>query len=180
GARSSAFHSTFQNRDLAVRVAPAVEYSVFPYAQSTRRELTLQYSLGVTRVEYLEETIFGKTEETLLGGALAANYDVKQRWGGVRTALEGSHYLHDPAKYRAEASGNLEIRLGRGVSLNLFGRAESIHDQLHIPKGELTPEQVLLRQKQQATSFRYYGSVGLGYSFGSIFNNVVNPRLADD
>jgi len=28
-----------------------------------------------------------------------------------------------------------------------------------------------------ATGYRYFATVGISYSFGSIFNNVVNPRF---
>ena len=45
----------------------------------------------------------------------------------------------------------------------------------------LTPEQkqaiAELRRKAQATSYNYSISVGLRYTFGSIYSNVVNPRF---
>jgi len=28
-----------------------------------------------------------------------------------------------------------------------------------------------------ATGYRYFATVGISYSFGSIFNNVVDPRI---
>jgi hypothetical protein len=36
---------------------------------------------------------------------------------------------------------------------------------------------ILVRMRELATGYRYYFSVGVSYSFGSIFNNVVNPRF---
>ncbi len=36
---------------------------------------------------------------------------------------------------------------------------------------------MLLRIRQLETNYRYFGSVGLRYTFGSIYNNVVNPRF---
>ena len=38
---------------------------------------------------------------------------------------------------------------------------------------------VLLRQQQLKTSYRYFAYAGLSYTFGSIFNNVVNPRFGN-
>jgi hypothetical protein len=38
-------------------------------------------------------------------------------------------------------------------------------------------EDVLLMRKQLATSYEYYFSIGLSYTFGSIYSNVVNPRF---
>ena len=52
-----------------------------------------------------------------------------------------------------------------------------IHDQLYLRKGSATTTSVLLRQQALKTSYSYYGNVGLNYTFGSIFNNIVNPRF---
>jgi hypothetical protein len=52
-----------------------------------------------------------------------------------------------------------------------------IRNQLYLPRGEATDEEILVRQRQLATSYQYYISVGFSYSFGSIYNNVVNTRF---
>jgi hypothetical protein len=36
---------------------------------------------------------------------------------------------------------------------------------------------VLTRTRALATSFRLSGSIGLNFTFGSIYNSIVNPRL---
>ena len=69
------------------------------------------------------------------------------------------------------------VRLVKGLSLNFFVTGSRIRDQLNIQKDEQTPEEILLQQRQRLTGFRYTASVGLSYTFGSIFNNVVNPRF---
>ncbi|MEX2572345.1 MAG: hypothetical protein WD737_13685 [Gemmatimonadota bacterium] len=178
GGTSSANHSTFENRDLALRVAPAIEYNVFPYFESTRRSLTIQYSIGANRISYLEETLFGHMDESLVDEQLEASLYVRQPWGSLDAELQGSHYFHDLSKYRLEANGGLEVNLFRGLSLDLRGSAQRIHDQLHIPGGDRTPEEILLEQRELATAYRYGASVGISYSFGSIFNSVVNPRMS--
>src|SRR5712664_2063991 len=43
GGRASASSSTYFNEKLATSLAPAIEYDVYPYSQSTRRLLTLRY-----------------------------------------------------------------------------------------------------------------------------------------
>lgn len=177
GGRTNANRSTFLNRDLALRVAPAIEYNVFPYSESTRRQLTLQYSMGANRIAYNETTIFGKLDETLWDQSLTASYSMTQRWGTVRVSTEALHYLHDPAKYHLTSFGTVDLRLIKGISLTAFVQADRIRDQLHLAAGDLTPEQILLRQRQISTSFRYFAQVGLSYSFGSIFSSVVNPRM---
>jgi len=38
-------------------------------------------------------------------------------------------------------------------------------------------EDVLLRRYALETNYNYWTSIGFSYSFGSIFNNIVNPRF---
>ncbi len=61
GGRASASASTFVNQDLAVRVAPAIEYDLYPYSESTRRQLTALYTVGVVAFDFEEITLFNKT-----------------------------------------------------------------------------------------------------------------------
>jgi len=56
-------------------------------------------------------------------------------------------------------------------------QADLIHDQLHIPKGDASLEEVLLRRRDLLTTYEYEVNVGFSYTFGSIYNNVVNTRL---
>ena len=76
-------------------------------------------------------------------------------------------------------SSNLNIRLLEGFSINLSGSVSRIHDQLALRRGDLSQEDVLLHRRQLSTQYSYYGSIGLRYTFGSIFSNVVNPRLVN-
>ncbi|MGH7458196.1 MAG: hypothetical protein ACREKN_03815 [Longimicrobiaceae bacterium] len=177
GGRASATSSTFLNQDLALRLAPGVEYSVFPYGESTRRLLTLQYAVGINSFDYEEETIFGKRAEVLFDQSLVASLDVKQPWGSADVSLEGNQYLHDFSKYRTELSGSLDVRLWKGLSLDLFGNVAYLRDQLFLSAGDATDEEILLRQRQLQTDYRYFLSLGLSYTFGSIFSDVVNPRF---
>jgi hypothetical protein len=177
GFRATAQASTFLNQDLRVRVAPAVEYDVFPYAEATRRQLTAQYSVGANHFEFREPTLFGATSQSMLDHSLLVSLDQKQGWGSMHVALEGAQYLHDPKRYRADLFSDLDVRLFKGLSLNLFGSIAYVRDQIYLPAGGATPEEVLLRLRQLDTSYSYFGQVGLSYTFGSIYNNVVNPRF---
>ena len=67
--------------------------------------------------------------------------------------------------------------LARGLDLRINGSYSWIRDQLYLPKRTLDDEEILLRLQQLQTNFRYFTSIGFTYRFGSIFNNVVNPRL---
>lgn len=177
GQRSSVSSSTFLNQELAARLAPAIEYNFFPYSESTRRQFTVQYSAGVNHFRYEDTTIYNEIRETRGDQALIASFDVKQPWGSVSTSFEAAAYLHDFSKNRLVFFTNLDWRLIKGLSVSLSGNASLIRDQLHIAAGQLTDEEVLLRRRQLATSYRYFASIGLNYSFGSIYSNIVNSRF---
>jgi hypothetical protein len=158
-------------------VTPAVEYSLFPYSEASRRSITFTYRVGYEYVDYLEETIYEQTEETLLRHSLNASVQIRQPWGSISSGLSGSHYFHDSSQYRLTFNGNLQFRLGSGFSVNLGGNYQRINDQLALPRGDASLEDILLQRRQLATTYRSSMNVGLSYTFGSIFSNVVNPRL---
>ena len=177
GLRASVGSSSFENQDLFARVATVLEYSFFPYTDFSRRQLTLQYSIGARHFDYHEITIYDRMSEQRLDQELALSLDLRQRWGSAEFDVSGSHYLHDVARYSLSTSGNFNIRLVRGLSLDLWGRYSRVRDQIYIPKGDATDEEVLTRRRALETGYRYRTSVGLRYTFGSIFNNVINPRI---
>lgn len=177
GVRGLASSSTYLNQSLATRLAPAIEYDVFPYAESTRRKLTIQYSVGFDHFRYYKETIFDRTSESKMDAALVGALDLRRPWGSMATGVEVGTYLDDFRKKRLEVSGEANVRLLKGLSLSVWGSSAIVRDQIYLPKGEATAEEILVRQRQLATSYRYTLSVGFSYTFGSIYTNVVNPRL---
>jgi hypothetical protein len=54
-----------------------------------------------------------------------------------------------------------------------------IHNQLSLPAAGASTEDILLRQKELETQYSYFTNITLSYTFGSIYNNVVNPRFDD-
>lgn len=177
GYSGSASSSTYSNLDLSLVSGPAVEYNIFPYSESTRREFTFAYRLRYRHHNYDQETIYNKTAESLLQHSLEARLRLKEKWGETNATIEGSHYLHDPSKSRLELSGNVYLRIVKGLSLRFSSGFELIHDQLYLAKGDASLEELLLQQRQLATTYEFSSSVGLSYTFGSIYNNVVNTRL---
>lgn len=169
--------STYENTKVSFSPAPAIEFNIFPYSQSTRRQLRFLYLIGFITVKYREETIYDKISERLLKEALAITLELKEKWGSISTALEGSHYFHDFNKNRLELRTDLSLRLFKGLSLNIYGNYSRIHDQLSLPKAGASIEEILLKRRMLETTYRYWASIGLSYTFGSIYSNVVNPRF---
>ncbi len=169
--------STFLNYDLRTRIAPGLEYNFFPYAESTRRMLTVQYTVGANSLDYKKETIFGRTKERLLDHKLETSLSLRQPWGTTSGSVEFSQYLTSPSKYSVSAFGSASVRLFKGFSFNVFTNLSRTRDQIFLPRGEASTEEILVRQRQLATGYRYFVNFGISYSFGSIFNNIVNPRF---
>jgi len=177
GLRTGISSSTYYNQTIDIRLQPAVEYDVFPYAEATRHTLTIQYSLGVEGVKYRQQTIYEKTSQVLPLHTLRALYNTSQPWGSANASVSGSQYLSDPTKMSLGVSGNLNFRVFRGLSLAVQASVSLIHDQLYLPLAGATADEVLLNLQQLATSYSYYTAVGFSYTFGSAYNNVVNPRF---
>lgn len=177
GVRSSASHSSFGNLDLQASIGPAVEYDIYPYDQSTRRQLTLQYSVTPQYANYIDTTIYGKTSETIVRQSFTAALSVTQPWGSATASLNGSHLLSDFKQNRLQLFSNANLRLIKGLSLNIFGVIERIHDQRALPAAGATPSEILLRRRELLTSYSYFAYISLSYRFGSTLNNVVNPRF---
>ena len=176
-ARGSLSSSTYTNVARAARLWAGVEFNVYPYAESTRRAFVFNYTLGPNWIRYHEVTVYAKAGETLYSHQLVASLSLRQPWGTAFIDGVLSQYLHDLSKNRLELDGRVEVRLFRGFTFNVGGGVSRVRDQLYLPAGEATPEEVLLLRRQLATGHQYSLNWGVSYTFGSIYNNVVNPRF---
>lgn len=177
GASGSIYSSTYSNYDIKATLSPAIEWDLFPYSKSTSRLFTVLYRISPGYSNYTDTTLYNKTEEFLVSQSITAALALIEKWGSVTMSVFGSNYFHDFSKNSVYLSGSANLRIVKGLELNLYGNLGFVHDQLSLPKEGATPEEVLTRQRELSTNFNYYGSVGLSYTFGSIFNNVVNPRM---
>ncbi len=169
--------STFINLDLGTSIGLAVEYNVFPYSQSTRRALTVVYAVLFSSFDYDEETIFQKTSEVRFQHNVELSYSVKQPWGSSHISLEGKAFVDQLSQHSLDLAGRLSVRLSRGVELNLHGGIERVKDQIYLPLAGASQEEILLRRRELGTDYRFRLNVSVSYTFGSIFNNIVNPRF---
>lgn len=169
--------SIYDNIKWVVSTGPALEFDVFPYAQSNRKLWTFYYEIQYMTGEYNDTTIFNKLKQSVVQQRLRSSMRFKQKWGSTNFTVSASNFLYDFSKNSLNVSGSASIRLFEGLSLDLYGSFSIIHDQISLPKSGASQEEILLQIKQLETNFRYYGSVGLSYQFGSIYNNIVNPRF---
>ncbi|MBN2632329.1 MAG: hypothetical protein JXR66_02160 [Bacteroidales bacterium] len=177
GGSFSVSSSSYNNSQFSTSLLPGIEYDIFPYSESTRRQLRLLYQAGYSYMNYIDTTIYDKTREHLWLHTFTAAYEVIQKWGSVDISMGYSNYFHDWSKNNLSLNGYINMRIAKGLSVNFGGGASLIHDQLGLVKGGATTEEVLLRRRELATQFQYFTHFGLTYTFGSIYNNVVNPRF---
>ena len=179
GLRANQLTSSFNNTRLGLEVLPSVEYNIFPYSKSTHRQLRFLYGVGSSYRLYSDTTIYDQIEELLWKQQLQIAYQVQEKWGSINVSLEGSNFFHDLTKNRIELSGIINIRILKGLSLRVFGGVARINDQLSLVRGEATEAEILLQLQELETSYNAEGRIGITYTFGSIYNNIVNPRFGN-
>ncbi len=177
GAQTNINHSTYSNIDLGFDFKPAIEYNLFPYSQSTVHQLRILYGIGPEYYNYIDTTIFDKTKELLFRQKLSIAYEVVKKWGNIDVSIDGKTYLHDLSKNSLSVSASFNVRVFKGLSIYTSGSFGIIHDQLYLPKQGASLEEILTRQQALATQYNYFITAGISYTFGDIFNNVVNPRF---
>ena len=175
--------STYSNERLSVAASAGIEYDVFPYSESTRRLLTFRYQLTEGYQRFFDTTIYGRTWQYQPSESLDATTELTQPWGSVSFGLAGSHYFLkdggglDLRKNEITGDLSLDLKLFKGFSVTMFGSAALLHDQIYLPSGGASEAEVLLQRKQLETNYTYFTSIGLSYTFGSIYSTVVNPRF---
>ena len=176
-AAASTWNSSYSNIESAVTGSGSVEYSIFPYDQSTRRQLRLIYKLETEYDDYEERTIFGKSTEWTAAERLSVYLKLVEPWGSVTNSVGFSNYLHSFPLNRLDWNTNVSLSLVKGVKLTANGYVALVHDQLALRGGDAADSDVLLRRREMATSYEYFLSLGIEVSFGSIYSNEVNARF---
>jgi hypothetical protein len=177
GTAGSVGMSEFGNRDLAAELDFGLEYNLFPWQEATSRQLVAIASLGGRYFDYDEVTIFGRTSETRPVANLILAGETRQAWGSADGSIRHTRYLHDLNVFSVRGNIGASIRLTRGLALDLGAYGEKVKDQLFLPRGDASDEEVLTRQRALGTAYRYGVSIGVSFTFGSIYNTIVNPRL---
>jgi hypothetical protein len=171
--------SVYSNLKYSHNIGPAVEYNLFPYSESTRRQCTFKYTPKYAYRQYFDTTIFNKIDETLFMHSLGIAYQTIQTWGNINLSISGSQYFHDFSKKSLSFSVSSNIRIIKGLSFYCYSSFSIVHNQLSLPKYDATSEEILLRIRELESQYDFYAYAGLSYTFGSIYNNVVNPRFGD-
>ncbi|MFH1763221.1 MAG: hypothetical protein ABIF09_03415 [Gemmatimonadota bacterium] len=180
GSQFGGNSSSVANRRAGYRAAPALEWNLFPYSESTRQQLIFMYQVGFAWVDWWEETIYLETEEWVFDHRLRVDLNFRQPWGNGGTAFQVGSLLDDFDKWEMTLSGTMNIRLFRGFSFNVGGDYAIIRNQIGLRRRNLSDEEIFTARRELETDSSYELNFGFTFDFGSVFNNVVNTRFPVD
>jgi hypothetical protein len=173
----SAFQSTFSNIKSQFYASPGIEYNIFPYKSVNSKLLTLRYGVDVRRNQYYDTTIYGKLNEWLPGQNVSANLSLNQKWGSVSAGITYRNFFTNWKFYNISFNTFVDVRLTGNLSFNVYAFPSIVRDQVFLPKGDASTDDILSRRRQLQTNYNFFMGFGITYRFGSILNNFVNPRF---
>jgi hypothetical protein len=170
-------NSSFDNINSRVNVLPKIEYSIFPYKSFNSQRIVFGYALGVQHNSYLDSTIYFTKRELLGRQEVYAIASFTKKWGNINLGTFWSNYLHNFSINNFSVGGAVEWRIFKGMRFVTWGNYEFVRDQISLPKGNATRDDVLTKRRLIASGFNYNMGIGLRYQFGSQKNSFVNPRF---
>lgn len=179
GLFSFANSDTYENTDLKIGVYPAIEYNLFPYSEATYKQLRFVYRVGVNKFNYIEETIFEKKKEILFNQRFEMRLEINQQWGELFVEINYFNQLDDFSRNRFIVRSWFSVNLFEGFGIDFGGGYSKINDQFYIPKREVSIEEILLQRKEVTTQYNFWMSIGISYTFGSMYNNIFNPSFGN-
>ncbi len=177
GFFSSLSESSFSNYDLAASFQPAIEYNYYSYHESNKKQFTVLYRIGPEYNNYVDTTIFNKERELLHRHSFELSLRRIENWGSIDIDFTYGNYLHDWELLFVFLRPYVEMNIVKGLSINFGGSLGLTRNQVNIPKGDASRDDILLQQIQLKSNYRYSGWMGISYRFGSTYNNVVNTRF---
>jgi len=188
GGTGSFEKSTYSNYDFQVLVNPAVEYSFYPYKEAVKKSVTLFYRIGPSYNNYIDSGYYDSPENYVLSQKLSLNINAVQKWGNISFNISWDNFLNSFYLNNAKISGfnvntlsiggEFEVRLFKGLSLSadIFSDfTKGVYP--NIPRKLFSIDDLLTGSRQYPTAKNFFMFFRLNYRFGSIYNNVVNPRF---
>jgi hypothetical protein len=184
-------YSSYSNLKSNFGVKPAIEYSFFPYKESVKKALTLYYDIGPNWVKYIDTPYYGEFapfKDNLMMHSLSLNFGLIQNWGNAYAYVNWESFLNDFHFQGKRIKGkdvrnfsvgaSLDVRIFKGLSLSSaveYEITKGIYP--NIRQSDFDVDDILSNTRQYPTSNNFEVYLGLNYRFGSIYNNVVNPRF---
>ncbi|MGE5521010.1 MAG: hypothetical protein ACM3VS_13850 [Candidatus Dadabacteria bacterium] len=170
-------NSLFSNIRSGISFKPKIEYSLLPYSRYNTERIVVDYEIGPVYNNYYDSTIFLKTHEVLMqqGASLISSFT--KPWGTLNLGMFFNAYFDDFSKNQLQFIGAVTWKIFKGFNFGIYGNYGLIHDQIGLRKGSFTRDELLVKNRELKSSFEYNLGMGISYRFGSIMNNIVNPRF---
>lgn len=177
GIATAYTNSLYSNIRLGLRFRPKLEYSLYPYSKFNTQRIVVQYMVGPIYNNYFDTTVFFKSKELQLQQSINIIGSFTKPWGSVNIGVFYSNYFDLLSKNDLSFNGAVSWRIAKGLTFGIYGNYSIIKDQIGLRKGAFTRDDLLTRTKELRSSFQYNLGLGFSYRFGSILNNIVNPRF---
>lgn len=177
GTGISYLRSLYNNIDTRIKIAPSVEYSIFPYKDFNTQRIVLSYDIGPQFSDYRDTTIYFKNKELQVQQSFGVVTSYTKPWGSVNIGTFFTTYLDDLKKNNLFIGGGISWNVFKGFKFGLGGNIKFNHDQISIPKAGASRDDVLTQRRIIASNYEYFFGVGFSYTFGSIYNSQVHPTF---
>ena len=115
--------------------------------------MVINYRIGYGYRNYIEETIYDKLEEYVYVHQLGFETRFRQPWGEIFTNVSAKSFLQDPSKNSFRLDSWFSIRVFEGFHVRFGGEIELIRDQLSLPKGNASIEDLLTSTERNSNRF---------------------------
>ena len=177
GLNSEYSRSIFDNIDGRIQIAPRIEYSIRPYKKFNNERIVFQYEIGPQYLNYGDTTLYFKTQEVLIQQKISAISSFTKPWGSINVGATWSNYMDDFGKNNLSIGGGVSWRVFKGFQFAIGGNFQFVHDQISLPLGNASRDDVLTRRRLIASTYDYFMGMGFSYRFGSIYNSQVHPTF---
>lgn len=177
GYSTDYYSSTVTNMRSSIAFSPAVEYNIFPYDESTKRQFRFNYKVGCQFLDYVSPTYRNQMNDLFLYQSFSARYRLVKNWGNIGVGVGFKHLYDQEHFYNVNLSPSISWNIFKGFNLNVQGNYSIVRDQFFLKLEDVSSEEILTGQIQLKSAYNFFVYMGISYSFGSIYNNVVNVRF---
>jgi hypothetical protein len=110
------------------------------------------YTVGGSHYDYASLTIFNKLRETVPEHTVNISLSLKEPWGSLGASTNFTQQLNHLASYRLGSYTEANIRVYKGLSVNMSFEYDRIRNQIYLAQGAVSTDEVLLRIRQLATT----------------------------
>jgi hypothetical protein len=169
--------STVTNIRSSIAFNPAIEYNIFPYVESTKRQFRFNYKVGLQHVDYVSPTYRNHMNDLFLAQSFSARYRLVKNWGNIGVGVGFRHLYDQEHFFNVNFSPSISWNIFKGFNFNVQGNYSIVRDQYFLKLDDVSSEEILTGQIQLKSAYNFFVFMGISYSFGSIYNNVVNVRF---